>query len=320
MYPWEEINIYENTTIRIIHEAAIRSHTVSLIYHDNLTIQDTEVYAFVKTISNKSVVSDDIHRFYKDTEFDDEMILVNSLDAVFLRSDPPIDNIMLNFFDSVKNQVFMINDIEGLRKASNKVYPATFGFGKGKYVPKTYVSNNKAYLKKVISEAEDDKLIMKPIDGFGGSGVIILEKSAKKNINSLLEFYMQRDGKNNYVIIQEYAEGAEGGDVRVLMINGEPVGSMRRVPAPDEARSNVHAGGSVVNYILTEHEVKLCKEIGKQLVADGLYFVGLDLIGGKLLEVNVLSPGGIPMINENQGVNIQSLLLDFTEEKIKELK
>lgn len=319
MYPWETIKVSEDSTLRIINEAVVRGHKTSLIYHENLTIRDTKVYAFSKTLKVANKPSTDMFEFYNQVELEDEMLEVKDFDVIFLRSNPPIDNVMLNFFDSVKKDVFIVNDIDGLRKASNKVYPATLAGDSNKYIPATHVSNNIKYLKKVINESDDDKLIMKPIDGYGGSGVIILEKTAKKNINSLLEFYIHRDNKENYIIIQEFAEGAEDGDVRVLMINGKPVGAMRRKPAADDARSNVHAGGSVVHHELSKHEIELCNTIGKNLVEDGLFFVGLDIIGGKLIEVNVLSPGGIPWVNENMGICIQGLLMDFAEEKVKEL-
>ncbi|MBT8320476.1 MAG: ATP-grasp domain-containing protein, partial [Eudoraea sp.] len=162
-----------------------------------------------------------------------------------------------------------------------------------------------------------EKMILKPLNGFGGSGVILIEKNAMSNIKSLLDFYITNsDGSSNYVILQEYIEGADQGDVRVLILNGEPIGAMRRIPGSDDHRSNVSAGGSVAKHHLSKEEKALCKQIGPKLVNDGLYFVGIDVIGGKLVEVNVMSPGGITYMNKVYKTKIQSKVIDFIESKV----
>lgn len=152
---------------------------------------------------------------------------------------------------------------------------------------------------------------MKPLEGYGGRGVIVLETKAKQNFNSLLDFYIGEE--QNHVILQEYVSGADQGDVRILMLNGEPIGAMRRIPHPDDLRSNVHAGGTVAKHVLSAAEKKLCKSVGPKLVRDGLYFVGLDVISEKLIEVNVLSPGGIMRINKLNRVKLQTKVIDFIE-------
>ena len=128
---------------------------------------------------------------------------------------------------------------------------------------------------EAIEESPSDKMILKPLDGFGGSGVILIEKSAMGNINSLLDFYIhKKDGTSDYVILQEYIEGADQGDVRILILNGVPIGAMRRIPGDKDHRSNVSAGGTVAKHKLTKQEKLLCEKIGPRLVQDGLYFVG----------------------------------------------
>jgi glutathione synthase len=119
------------------------------------------------------------------------------------------------------------------------------------------------------------------LNGFGSSGVILIEKNAMGNINSLLDFYISKgDGGLDYVILQEYTDGADQGDVRVLILNGVPIGAMRRIPGDKDHRFNVSAGGTITKYKLTLEEKKLCEKIGPKLVKDGLYFVGIDVIGG----------------------------------------
>lgn len=163
-------------------------------------------------------------------------------------------------------------------------------------------------------ESESEKMILKPLDGFGGQGVIVMEKSARHNVKSLLDFYINSQGSNgNYVILQDYVDGAEDGDVRILMLNGTPIGAMRRKPASGETRSNIHAGGVAVKHTLTAQEKKLCRFVGPKLVRDGLFFAGIDVINGKLIEVNVLSPGGIMRINSLNRVKLQKKVIDFIE-------
>jgi glutathione synthase len=236
-----------------------------------------------------------------------------------MRANPPLDPLMLNFLDSVKDDVFIVNSLQGLREANNKLYTAAFGDSHNNIIPVTHVSKNKKYLIRQIKESKSDKMILKPLNGFGGSGVILIEKSAMSNINSLLDFYITtKDGSSNYVILQEYIEGAEKGDIRILLLNGEPIGAMRRIPGEEDHRSNVSAGGSVARHSLTREEKALCKQIGPKLVKDGLYFVGIDVIGGKLVEVNVMSPGGITYMNKVYKTKIQSKVIDFVESQVVE--
>lgn len=320
MYPWERVNPEDDSTLRIIHEAVLRGHRVMITTPANLTMRNSTASAFCKIMMKMDKVPSTSQSLYKKAKFKEQMLPLAGFDAIFMRANPPIDSLMLNFLDSVKNDVFILNDIEGLREANNKLYTATFHDPDNEFIPVTHVSKNKEFLKKTIRESKDDKMILKPLDGMQGRGVIIIEKDAAHSINSLLDFYISGQGntdKSNYVILQEYIEGADKGDVRVLMLNGEPIGAMRRVPQAGEARSNIHAGGSAVKHTLTKQEKLLCKRIGPKLVSDGLFFVGLDLINNKLIEVNVCSPGGIAQINKLYKTKVQTKVIDFIEQVIK---
>ncbi|PLW99031.1 MAG: glutathione synthase [Marinilabiliales bacterium] len=318
MYPWETLDPVNDSTIRIIHEAVSRGHTVGITYPHKLTIRNSVSYGFVKIFRSKAKISKSIPTFYKLAVFKEKMLPMAGFDVIFLRSDPPIDNIMLNFLDSVKKDCFIVNDIDGLRKASNKLYTAAFYDPENKIIPATHVTKNKDYLKRIIRESKKDKMILKPLNGYGGSGVIVIEKTAIQNVNSLLDYYIDGKDGSNYVILQEYVEGAELGDIRVIMLNGEAIGAMRRIPSADDNRANIHAGGTVVKHVLTKQEKEICKEIAPKLVADGLYFAGIDIINGKLIEVNVTSPGGISRINRLNRTKLQTKVLDFVENVIRE--
>jgi len=318
MYPWERINPKQDSTLRIIHESVKRGHDVAITHPPNLTIRDSITLSFCKTIqqSPKKITSS-ITGFYKAIKFKEEMLSMRDFDVIFMRDNPPIDPFVLNFLDSIKDDVFIINAVDGLREASNKIYTAAYHDPKRELIPATHVSKNIDYLMRIIEESENDKMIMKPLDGYGGSGVIVIEKSAMHNIKSLLDFYINKgDGSSNYVILQDYVEGAENGDVRVLMLNGKPIGAIRRRPAKGDARSNISAGGTVEKYKLTKSDKILCLKIGEKLVRDGIYYAGLDLIGGKLIEVNVLSPGTITDINKLNNTKLQEKILTYLEKVV----
>jgi glutathione synthase len=313
MYPWKNIDPETDTTIRLIHECVARGHTVALATTSNLTMRDSEASAFCRVFSKEQVTPSNIVSFYKKAQFKTLRLPLAGFDCIIMRANPPLDTIALNFLDSVRDDVFIMNDIDGLRIANNKLYTASFDDPTNTFIPVTHVSKTPEYLEEVLRESKTDKMIMKPLDGFGGQGVILVEKAAQTSFHSLLEFYINSGKGGNYVILQEYVEGAEQGDVRILMLNGEPIGAMKRIPATGEVRSNIHAGGSVVKHTLTKNEKALCKHIGPKLVRDGLFFVGIDVINEKLIEVNVQSPGGIMRINKLNNVKLQKKVIDFVE-------
>lgn len=320
MYPWEEIDPENDTSLTLIKECVKRGHGVAMCTPANLTIRNSVTNATCHVIKRMDKAPSSLKSFYNKAELREEMLPLAGFDVIFFRANPPLDPIMLNFLDSVKDDVFIMNSLQGMREANNKLYTAAFGDAHSNIIPATHVSKNKNYLIKQIKESSADKMILKPLNGFGGSGVILIEKSAMSNINSLLDFYINSsgDGTSNYVILQDYIEGADQGDVRILLLNGEPVGAMKRVPGTDDHRSNVSAGGSIQKHSLTKAEKALCKQIGPKLVKDGLYFVGIDVIGGKLVEVNVMSPGGITYINKvyKLKAKIEEKVIDFLEMKV----
>ena len=313
---WYTMDPLIETSIRLLHECLIRGHNTGVLYPENLTIRNNVAYGFVKMLERTDKIPDNMVTFFKKTTFKESMLPLSGFDAIFVRKNPPIDSIMLNFLDSIKDDVFIINDVEGMRKANNKLYTVGFYAPDIDFLPETHVSKNKKYLKRIIDESVHDKMILKPLNGYGGSGVIVIEKSAKHNINSLLDFYIDGSGERNYVILQEYVEGAQEGDVRVLMLNGKAIGAYRRVPAEGDIRSNIHAGGSPAKHELTPKQKEICNKIGHKLVADRLYFVGVDIIQDKLIEVNVLSPGGITNINKLNKLKLQKDVIDFVESAV----
>ena len=314
---WNTITPAKNSTIRIIKECLERGHKVSNLYPSNLTVRNNVTHGYVKRILPMEKIPDNILQFYKKVKFEQKMMPLHGLDAIMVRRDPPIDSMVYNFLDSVKNEVVIINDIDGIRKANNKLYTTTFNDPNNSFLPITHVSKNKEYIRQMIDEMPGDKVILKPLNASGGHGVIVLEKNAQTSINSILDFYIHTQDKS-YVIVQEYIEGAEEGDVRVLMLNGKFIGAYNRKPPEGDVRANIQVGGTAHKYKMTESQMAICRKIGPKLAADGLYFVGVDMIGDKILEVNVLNPGGITNINALNKLKLHKNVVDFIEEKVHE--
>jgi len=312
---WENLEPLKSSTLTIIKECLHRDHIVSVLYTDNLTVRNNVVHGFIETINPMDKIPDNITSFYKKVTFNKKLKALHVFDCIMIRKDPPINPLVLNFLDAIKDEVVMINDVDGIRKANNKLYTTTFHDPHNTYLPITHVSGSKKFINKTIDESDGEKMILKPLDGSGGRGVIVLEKNARSNINSLLDFYID-ESCDNYVILQEYIEGAENGDVRVLMLNGKYIGAYNRKPADGEVRANIQVGGTAHKYVMTESQKKICKKVGTKLVSDGLYFVGLDMIGDKVLEVNVLNPGGITNINKLEKLKLQKEVVDFLEDKV----
>lgn len=239
---------------------------------------------------------------------------VTDLDALFLRKDPPLNYQTLEFLSSVDDKVFMINSTQGQIIGNSKLYPLNFPG----IIPETHVSRDPQRLKRIIDEF-GGAMVVKPLQGYGGEGVIKVSTRDQENLFSLVNYYTRASRPypdREPIMVQEYLEEAKSdGDVRILLLNGEIIGAMKRVPRKGEFRTNVHAGGRAYKHDITPAERKICKTLKKRLVEDGLYFVGIDTIGDKLVEVNCVSPGGIPRINRLDGVQLEQKVIDFIEEK-----
>jgi len=311
---WENIG---DSTLALVRESFKRVHKVSVLYTNNLTVRDNIVHGFIETIDIMDRIPESLSSFHKRAKFTKSFVDLHTFDALMIRKDPPINPLVLNFLDAIKDEVVIINDIDGVRKANNKLYTTTFYDPDNSFLPITHISGSRKFIKKTIEESDNEKMILKPLDGSGGRGVIVLEKNARENINSLLDFYLDKTG-DNYVILQEFIESDTIGDVRVLMLNGKVLGAYNRQPAKGEVRANIDAGGTAHRYKLSASQQRVCKKIGNKLVSDGLYFVGLDLIGDKILEVNVLNPGGISNINRLEKKRLHQPVIDFIEDRVNQ--
>jgi glutathione synthase len=164
-------------------------------------------------------------------------------------------------------------------------------------------------------------MVVKPLQRFGGEGVIKVSVKDRENLNSLVNYYVRAYKtypEREPIMVQEYLhEVQEEGDVRILLLNGEILGAMRRKPKEGDFRTNIHAGAKAHKHELTPNQKDICSAIKDKLIADGLFFVGIDVIGEKLVEVNCVSPGGIPRINRLYGMKLEARVIDFIEEKVQ---
>jgi glutathione synthase len=218
----------------------------------------------------------------------DTELEVAALDAVVIRKDPPFDAAYAHLtrqLDLVKDRTLVVNDPRGLRDANEKL----FAFHFERHMPRSLVSSDPARILAFLRDV-GGKAVLKPLDGAGGSGVVTLAEG-DRNTRALIDL-LTAEG-SVLALAQEYLPAIEKGDKRVLVLDGEPLGAILRVPRPDDFRANIHVGGQVAPTTLTPDEEVLVRDVGARLREHGLWFVGLDLIGGKLIEVNVTSPTGI---------------------------
>ena len=227
---------------------------------------------------------------------------LSELDALWYRKNPPLDREKVPTLSAGCTLPFTLNDFNGLVSSADKRNILTFPH----LTPRTRLISNRDELEKVFA-GHDGEVVLKPLDGFGGRGV------RKGTLRELLRAGISGPFP---LIAQEFLPDVYGGDVRVLLLDGEPIGAMKRIPAPGEFRANVFAGGRVVRHTPDEGQLRVCRELAGPLRSRGLSFVGLDLIGEKVIEINCVSPGGIPRINALSNVRLEERALDFLEQRI----
>jgi glutathione synthase len=227
-------------------------------------------------------------------------------DVVFMRKDPPFDMAyffathLLGLVDSKRTLV--VNDPRGLREANEKLYALNFPT----VIPPSIVTADADRLKTFMRELGGE-MIVKPLDGAGGSGVFHLH-DGDRNLNAILEGSTQ-DG-TRLVMGQQYLPAARQGDKRVIVLAGEPIGAVLRIPREDEHRGNIHVGGRVERIAVDDCDREICRTLAPRLAADGLYFVGLDVIGGFLTELNITSPTGVRHVARLEDRNVAAPIMD----------
>jgi glutathione synthase len=219
---------------------------------------------------------------------------------------------------AMRRGVIVVNDPNGLAKATNKMY---FQLFPEEVRPRTVISRDRDEIKRFIKE-EDGTAVLKPLQGSGGQGVFLVRPSDVSNLNQMIDAVI-RDG---YAIAQQYLPAATEGDTRLFLMNGRPYrykgryAAFRRIRSGDDMRSNVHAGGQKAAAEIGETALRLAEIVRPKLVQDGMFLVGLDIVGDKLMEINVFSPGGLGSARLFEKVNFSMGIIQALERKVDYMK
>jgi glutathione synthase len=239
-----------------------------------------------------------------------EIVELSTFDVVLLRQDPPFDMSYItttHLLEHIHPKTLVVNDPASVRNAPEKLFVTHFD----KVMPPTVITADARALREFRDEHQD--IIIKPLFGNGGAGVFRL-RPGDENFASLLEMFSQRSREP--VIAQRYLPEVRQGDKRIILIDGKAAGVVNRVPAEGEARSNIHVGGKAVKATLSKRDLEICETIGPELARRGLIFVGIDVIGDWLTEINVTSPTGIQEIARLSGIEIAPKIWDAIEARL----
>ena len=308
MDPVDRIDINKDTTFVLMLEAQRRGHEIYFMELDDLYVRGGTPLAVHRRLN--------LARATPHYELGEPLKgAMNEFDSVWMRKDPPFD---IKFFFATHllslidpGQCFVMNNPSGLREANEKLYALRFP----EQIPQTLVTGSQQRLKDFMEE-HGGEMIVKPLDGCGGSGVFYLN-TEDRNTNAILE--AATDNGRRLVMGQRYLPEIRQGDKRIIVLNGEPLGAVLRVPMATETRGNIHAGGTCVRTDVTARDQEICAALAPLLRQDGLYFVGLDVIGNFLTEVNVTSPTGIQEINNLNGVQVERQVIDFVEREVEKI-
>ena len=293
-----KLSIKGDTTLALCLEAQERKYKLYQYLPDNLTFIDGRLKVVVEELK----LFDDCEDFFElGKPFTDDL---NSFDTVLMRQEPPFDMHYITYthlLDHLDKKVRVINNPVSVRNAPEKLLVTHFA----DLMPKTIISKNFDEIKEFVSKL--NKVVLKPLYGKGGEGIILLESNDKMFDKKLENFLL---GEHEPIMAQEYLPIVKKGDKRIILINGEPVGCLNRIPAEGEFRSNLGVGGLPELSELSSRDIEICQRISKTLIDYDLYFVGIDVIGDFLTEINVTCPTGVRQIKELGGPDIAKLFWD----------
>ena len=293
-----KLSIKGDTTLALCLEAQKRKFKLYQYFPDNLTFIDGRLKVVVEELK----LFDDCEDFFElGKPFTDDL---NSFDTVLMRQEPPFDMHYITYthlLDHLDKKVRVINNPVSVRNAPEKLLVTHFA----DLMPKTIISKNFDEIKEFVSKL--NKVVLKPLYGKGGEGIILLESNDKIFDKKLENFLL---GEHEPIMAQEYLPIVKKGDKRIILINGEPVGCLNRIPAEGEFRSNLGVGGLPELSELSSRDIEICQRISKTLIDYDLYFVGIDVIGDFLTEINVTCPTGVRQIKELGGPDIAKLFWD----------
>jgi glutathione synthase len=303
MDPIASINIDADSTFALMLEAQARGHALWHYHVRDLALTAGRVVAQANPIEVRRAKGDHF------TLGAAEELDLSQVDVVLMRQDPPFDMAYItatHILEHIHPKTLVVNDPAAVRNAPEKLFVTHFP----DLMPETLISASVAQIRKFREKHGD--IILKPLFGNGGAGVFHV-RPGDPNLNSLLEMFTERSREP--LVVQRYVPAVREGDKRIILVDGVAMGAINRVPAAGEARSNMHVGGRPEPTTLTDREREICAAIGPELKKRGMIFVGIDVIGGYLTEINVTSPTGLQEIARFDGVHLERAIWDAIEAK-----
>ena len=303
MDPISTVNINADSSFRLAEEAQRRGHRIFYYSADMLAFQEGTLTArghkmHVQRVEGTPAILEP-----------EEEVALSDFDVIWLRQDPPFDMHYItttHLLDLVHPKTLVVNDPFWVRNYPEKLLVLNFP----DLTPPTTIARDLETIKALKAKHKD--IILKPLYGNGGAGVFRLDEG-DRNLSSLHELFT--GFSREALIVQKFLPDVSNGDKRVILVNGEPVGAINRVPAKGETRSNMHVGGRPEKVGLTDRDREICAKIGPLLREKGQIFVGIDVIGDYLTEINVTSPTGIQELERFDGINVAEKIWQVIEAK-----
>ncbi|MBT3593718.1 MAG: glutathione synthase [Hellea sp.] len=305
MDPMEGVDINADTTFALAEEASSRGYELYEYSPEHLIYNEGQVQARARKMQ--------INRNGKDHVIFEERKLINlalDVDVVWMRQDPPFDMSYItatHLLERLCTHTLVVNDPKWVRACPEKILPLDFP----ELMPETLITRDRPSIDKFRSKHKD--IILKPLYGNGGAGVFLV-KEGDSNYSALIEMFIENSREP--LIAQAFLKDVEKGDKRIIIIDGEPVGAINRIPQKGEMRSNMHVGGLATSTDLTASDLHICKAIGPMLKDRGQILVGIDVIGDKMTEINITSPTGVQELKEFTGIDAAALAWDAIERKL----
>ena len=311
--PIAKLDPTHDTSVALMEAADRLGHQVWITQAEKLSVVGGRAWGFLQPVKLVPVQLQDGRWVAQEDWYqlgDVEFIPLEEMDAVFMRTDPPVDvpylytTYILDCIDSTKTLV--LNSPSGLRVANEKMFALQFA----EWMTETIVSRDKGVIRQFV-EAHG-AAVLKPLGGKGGEGILFLTPD-DRNFNSLIEVSTRQEREP--LMIQKFLTAAKDGDKRIILLDGKPLGAVNRIPTGKEFRGNMAVGGRSAQVDITDREYQMCAAIAPKLQAAGLYFVGIDVIGGYLTEINVTSPTGIREIDRLNHVNLGQQIIEWLESR-----
>ena len=304
MDPIETINPRGDSTFALMLEAQARGHRVDYYTPGTLSLRDNRVTANVAPVTVHDREKGQHYELGVFAEAD-----LGSYDIVLMRQDPPFDMnyiTLTHLLERIHPRTFVMNPPAAVRNAPEKILVTEFP----ELMPPTLITRDREAI--AAFRREHGNIILKPLYGNGGAGVFLIQ-DGDHNLAALVELFEQ--SFREPFMVQRYLPDVRQGDKRIIIVDGEPVGGLNRIPAEGEARSNMHVGGRPELSELTDREREICAAIAPALKERDMVFVGIDVIGGYLTEINVTSPTGIREIKRFGGPDIAVMIWDALERR-----